>query len=95
MKEEMAGEKMENEITKKVPKDGAKGQVNPYKACIYGLCRDFLDGNGYDLGTKILIFWRKMLSRRSLSTIQPRFRIFYVKDTNYFCIKLTTLANDL
>lgn len=26
MKEEMAGEKMENEITKKVPKDGAKGQ---------------------------------------------------------------------
>ena len=25
MKEEMAGEKMENEITKKVPKDGAKG----------------------------------------------------------------------
>ena len=36
-----------------------------------------------------------MLSRRSLSTIQPRFRIFYVKDTNYFCIKLTTLANDL
>lgn len=52
MKEEMAGEKMENEITKKVPKDGAKGQVNPYKACIYGLCRDFLDGDGYDLGTK-------------------------------------------
>ena len=40
-------------------------KVNPYKACIYGLCRDFLDGNGYDLGTKILIFWRKMLSRRS------------------------------
>ena len=21
--------------------------------------------------------------------------VFYVKDTNYFCIKLTTLANDL
>ena len=57
--------------------------------------RLLLDGVGYDLGTKILIFWRKMLSRRSLSTIQPRFRIFYVKDTNYFCIKLTTLANDL
>ena len=27
--------------------------VNPYKACIYGLCRDFLDGVGYDLGTKL------------------------------------------
>lgn len=27
-------------------------KVNPYKACIYGLCRDFLDGVGYDLGTK-------------------------------------------
>ena len=27
-------------------------KVNPYKACIYGLCRDFLDGAGYDLGTK-------------------------------------------
>ena len=27
-------------------------KVNPYKACIYGLCRDFLDGDGYDLGTK-------------------------------------------
>ena len=32
-------------------------KVNPYKACIYGLCRDFLDVVGYDLGTKIhLIF---------------------------------------
>lgn len=28
-------------------------KVNPYKACIYGLCRDFLDGVGYDLGTKL------------------------------------------
>ena len=28
-------------------------KVNPYKACIYGLCRDFLDGDGYDLGTKL------------------------------------------
>lgn len=27
-------------------------KVNLYKACIYGLCRDFLDGVGYDLGTK-------------------------------------------
>ncbi len=26
-------------------------KVNPYKACSYGLCRDFLDGVGYDLGT--------------------------------------------
>ena len=30
-------------------------KVNPYKACIYGLCRDFLDGVGYDLGTKIIM----------------------------------------
>ena len=27
-------------------------KINPCKACIYGLCRDFLDGVGYDLGTK-------------------------------------------
>ena len=26
-------------------------KVNPYKACIYRLCRDFLDADGYDLGT--------------------------------------------
>ena len=32
-------------------------KVNPYKACIYRLCRDFLDGFGYDLGTKSLIFF--------------------------------------
>lgn len=24
-------------------------KVNPYKACIYGLCRDFLDGYGYEI----------------------------------------------
>ena len=29
-------------------------KVNPYKACIYGLCRDFLDGVGYDWGTKLV-----------------------------------------
>lgn len=29
-------------------------RVNPYKACIYGLCRDFLDGVGYDWGTKLV-----------------------------------------
>lgn len=28
--------------------------INPYKACIYGLCRDFLDGVGYDWGTKLV-----------------------------------------
>lgn len=33
-------------------------KVNPYKACIYGLCRDFLDGVGYDLGTKYLFTFR-------------------------------------
>ena len=27
-------------------------KVNPYKACIYRPCRDFLDGDGYDFGTK-------------------------------------------
>ena len=27
--------------------------LNSYKACIYGLCRDFLDGIGYNLGTKL------------------------------------------
>ena len=32
-------------------------KVNPYKACIYELCRDFLDGAGYDLGTKIHLFF--------------------------------------
>ena len=45
-------------------------KVNPYKACIYGLCRDFLDGIGYDLGTKILAvdgirderYWKPILS---------------------------------
>ena len=35
MKEEMAGEKMENEITKKVPKDGAKGHTQSQDASIY------------------------------------------------------------
>ena len=30
-------------------------KVNPYKAFIYRLCRDFLCANGYVLGTKILI----------------------------------------
>ena len=33
-------------------------KVNPYKACIYGLCRDFLDDSGYDLGTKYLFTFR-------------------------------------
>ena len=33
-------------------------KVNPYKACSYGLCRDFLDGVGYDLGTNLLLFAR-------------------------------------
>ena len=33
-------------------------KINPYKACIYGLCRDFLNGNGYDLGTKYLFTFR-------------------------------------
>ena len=41
-------------------------KVNPYKACIYGLCRDFLEGVGYDLGTKIYFnednaFWAKSI----------------------------------
>jgi hypothetical protein len=53
-----------HKITKYVKKNFASlnKKVNPYKACIYGLCRDFLDGVGYDLGTKILTIWRTMLS---------------------------------
>ena len=31
-------------------------KVNPYKACIYGLCRDFLCANGYDLGTLYYLY---------------------------------------
>lgn len=38
--------------TKNTPSLNKK--VNPYKACIYGLCRDFLDGVGYDWGTKLV-----------------------------------------
>lgn len=40
--------------------------LNPYKACIYGLCRDFLDGDGYYLGTKTIYFFlgkRKIFPR--------------------------------
>lgn len=37
--------------------------VNPYKACIYGLCRDFLDGVGYDLGTKLITTFYFEVSR--------------------------------
>ena len=35
-----------------VTKSSLNKKVPPYKACINGLCRDFLDGDGYDLGTK-------------------------------------------
>ena len=38
---------------KTIKKVASKQKVNPYKACIYGLCRDSLDGVGYDLGTII------------------------------------------
>ena len=43
-----------HKITKSVKQNFASlsKKVNPYKACIYRLCRDFLDGDGYDLGTK-------------------------------------------
>lgn len=37
-----------------VTKSSLSKKVNPYKACIYGLCRDFLDGVGYDWGTKLV-----------------------------------------
>lgn len=36
-------------------------KVNPYKACIYRLCRDFLDGVGYDLGTKFTGVYDRVL----------------------------------
>ena len=35
-----------------VTKSSLNKGLNPYKACIYGLCRDFLDGIGYNLCTK-------------------------------------------
>lgn len=35
-----------------VTKSSLNKKVNPYKACIYVLCRDFFVGVGYDLGTK-------------------------------------------
>lgn len=44
-------------------------RLNPYKACIYRLCREFLCANGYVLGTKTLIFCKIMIIR-NLSTIQ-------------------------
>lgn len=37
-------------------------KVNPYKACIYGICRVFLDGDGYDLGTKLFLAIYLLLS---------------------------------
>ena len=43
------------ETTKTKPNSASLNKkVNPYKACIYGLCRDFLDGVGYDWGTKLV-----------------------------------------
>lgn len=38
-------------------------KVNPYKACIYELCRDFLDGVGYDLGTRLITTFYFEVSR--------------------------------
>lgn len=40
---------------KRSPQRSSSKKINPYKACIYGLCRDFLNGNGYDLGTNIYL----------------------------------------
>ena len=34
------------------PPRSSSEKVNSYKACSCGLCRDFLCGGGYDLGTK-------------------------------------------
>ena len=45
-----------------VTKSSLNKKVNPYKACIYGLCRDFLDGVGYDLGTKLFLAIYLLLS---------------------------------
>lgn len=42
----------EKTVNSSYPPRSSNKKVNPYKACIYGLCRDFLDGVGYDLGTK-------------------------------------------
>ena len=45
------GEKMKNEITKKVPKDGAKGQNGLEKAFIYVGCKQIYLSVGNDLAT--------------------------------------------
>ena len=37
-----------------LPAKSSSEKVNPYKACSCELCRDFLDGDGYDLGTKFI-----------------------------------------
>lgn len=41
--------------------------INPYKACIYKLCRDFLDGVGYDLGTKHKLLLSEFYSKTKLT----------------------------
>ena len=45
--------------------------VNPYKACIYGLCRDFLDSVGYDLGTNCGYYFFISLFERALLGASP------------------------
>ena len=45
------GEKMENEIPKKVPKDGAKGQVGSKKSSIYVGSKQIYLMRGNDLAT--------------------------------------------
>lgn len=44
-----------------LPRLSSNKKVNPYKACIYELCRDFLDGVGYDLGTKYNFYLNNLL----------------------------------
>lgn len=56
-----ADRKIQNEkenSQKNAKRECERTKVNPYKACIYGLCRDFLDGVGYDLGTKLILYFK-------------------------------------
>lgn len=57
-------------------------KVNPYKACIYELCRDFLDGVGYDLGTKIilLIYNCNMWVKTILYNLPQKYNRNYITD---------------
>ena len=53
---------------------------NPYKSCIYRICRDLLFSNGYDLGTEKLFFfsWSTHISFLAFSRISSFFEILFL-----------------